>query len=67
MTIPANSKSYPFLAIAQAVGADYGDVLNYASYRKRGLDIPPTFWEERAFRQLGLTAKLAVEDALRNL
>lgn len=34
MTINPNSKSYPFLALAQRTGSNYGDVLSYADLVK---------------------------------
>ena len=55
MTIPRNSKSYPYLAIAQHYNVDYGKVLLYSEklieYTENGyMSAPATQWRYEVWR-----------------
>lgn len=64
MTIPANSTSYPFLAIAQAHGVPYGQVLAIVDFhRRKRVFRRPDFWEDQAMRQVSERVYTAIQTA----
>lgn len=69
MTIPSNSRSYPYLALAQRMGVPYGHVLWYATYVEQNLKtvaILGSAWFTASCQQLSEKQKQCIMNTVRD-